>query len=69
MVKRILGLLALSIAIGAVSVYVAFFYNPQSAEQETMNESWREFAREVGELGELEPRYAFSVSRVMRFVK
>jgi len=53
MVKRILGALAIAIAVGAAVVYRTFVYNPQSAEQETINDSWREFAREIGALGKL----------------
>lgn len=53
MVRRILGALLLVIALAAVVVYATFFYNPQSAEQESMNEAWRAFAREIEALGEL----------------
>ena len=44
------GLVAL-IAIGMV-LYVVFFLNPQSEEQEAMNAAWDRFAEDVAELGD-----------------
>jgi hypothetical protein len=53
LIKRILiGVVGL-LAAAAAAVYLSVFYNPQTAEQETINESWREFAREIESLGEL----------------
>lgn len=45
----IFGIAAVAAAVG----YFTLFYNPQSAEQETMNAAWREFAAEIEALGEL----------------
>ncbi|MCP5071125.1 MAG: DUF1214 domain-containing protein [bacterium] len=53
MIKRILiGVVGL-LAAAAAAVYLSVFYNPQTAEQETLNASWKEFAREIEALGEL----------------
>ncbi len=37
----------------AAGTYFTLFYNPQSTEQEAMNEAWASFAQEIAALGEL----------------
>ena len=50
---KILGYsLAVLLAIGA-GLYIAFFHNPQSPEQEEMNAVWARFGEDVAALGEV----------------
>ena len=37
----------------ALALYFAFFFNPQTRQQETMNAAWGRFAADVAELGEV----------------
>ena len=48
---RILGYTAAALAAVALLIYLTFFVNPQTPEQEEMNAAWARFAGEVAELG------------------
>ena len=51
MIKIGYGLAALAAI--ALALYLVFFFNPQTEEQEAMNAAWDRFARDVAELGQL----------------
>lgn len=49
---RILGYVLTALGAITLVLYLAFFFNPQSQEQEAMNAAWARFAGDVAELGE-----------------
>ena len=49
---RILGYVLTALGVITLALYLAFFVNPQSQEQEAMNAAWDRFAEDVAELGE-----------------
>ncbi len=50
---RILGYSLAALCAIALTLYFAFFFNPQSEDQEAMNASWGRFAEDVAALGEV----------------
>ena len=48
---RILGYALAALAAIALALYFAFFFNPQTEEQEAMNAAWGRFAEDVADLG------------------
>ena len=50
---RILGYGAAALAVIALALYFAFFFNPQTEEQEAVNAAWARFAQGVAELGDV----------------
>ena len=50
---RILGYGAAALAVIALALYFAFFFNPQTEEQEAVNAAWARFAQGVAELGDI----------------
>ena len=48
---KILGYCLAVFIAGVLVLYLAFFVNPQSEEQEALNETWSQFAENVAELG------------------
>ena len=49
---KILGYVLAALATIALALYFAFFFNPQSDEQEAMNAVWAQFAEDVAELAD-----------------
>ena len=49
---RILGYCLAALGAIAVALYFAFFFNPQTDEQEAMNAVWGQFAENVAEIGQ-----------------
>ena len=50
---RILGYGAAALAAVALALYFAFFFNPQTEDQEAVNAAWTRFAQDVAELGDV----------------
>ncbi len=50
---RVLGYTAATLAVVVLGLYFAFFFNPQSEEQEAMNAAWARFGADVAGLGEV----------------
>ena len=50
---RILGYGAAALAAIALALYFAFFFNPQTEEQEAVNAAWARFAQDVADLGDV----------------
>ena len=50
---RILGYTFAALLVAALALYFAFFFNPQTAEQEQMNAVWARFAEDVAELSDV----------------
>ena len=50
---RILGYGAAALAATALALYFAFFFNPQTEDQEAVNAAWARFAQDVAELGDV----------------
>ena len=48
---RILGYALAALVAISLALYFAFFFNPQTEEQEAMNAAWDRFAEDVAELG------------------
>ena len=50
---KILGYGVATLLAIALALYFAFFFNPQTQEQKTVNAAWDRFAQDVAELGEV----------------
>lgn len=50
---KILGYVLFALAAILLALYFAFFFNPQSQQQQSLNDAWQQFSVEVGELGRL----------------
>ena len=50
---KILGYTAAALLAIVLALYVAFFVNPQTEEQESINAAWSQFATEIAELGDV----------------
>ena len=57
---RILGYVLTALGVITLALYLAFFVNPQSQEQEAMNAAWDRFAEDVAELGDTVEKAPFN---------
>ena len=49
---KIVGYVLVALAAIALALYLALFYNPQSAQQDSLNAAWNQLARDIAELSE-----------------
>ena len=50
---KVLGYVVAALIAVSLALYFAFFFNPQTEEQEAVNAAWAQFAADVAELGEV----------------